>query len=162
MARNLITRIAHAEHSSDLSEHKDDVQVLRAAGLAAISEWLGQLLTRYLHSHRDRDKSACVSGLAAVMRKKYGQLDERQCAIVASWAIDYWAYPACRPCKGRGYDVIPETPTLSDHPCAVCHGSGKRAWDPPPKVSRAAQWATREIDVALDRYASKTSRKLGR
>lgn len=34
----------------------------------------------------------------------------------------------CEPCDGRKYEVIQNTPSLSDNVCHHCHGSGKRPY----------------------------------
>lgn len=40
---------------------------------------------------------------------------------VVAWVL----HGRCEPCSGRGYEVIPGTPTLSDVLCRCCCGTGK-------------------------------------
>ena len=41
---------------------------------------------------------------------------------MAAITLAWWLSPTCERCHGRGYQVIPGTPTLSDIPCPCCHG----------------------------------------
>lgn len=44
---------------------------------------------------------------------------------LAGGAVAYWLDDGCNACQGRGFDVIPGTPTLGAA-CKRCGGSGKR------------------------------------
>ena len=162
MARNIGTKIIQAEHASDLSEDTQAVQVLRAVGLAAARHDLGFHLTRALHSGRARDKLEAALKLSATIHRHYARLSERDIQEAAVYATVYWYDPSCALCHGRGYEVIPDTPTLSDRPCVACHGAGRRPFEPPEKIKKAAEAASKEIDRATEAYGIAAGVKLGR
>ena len=55
---------------------------------------------------------------------------------LAGGAVAYWLDDGCNACQGRGFDVIPGTPTLGAA-CKRCGGSGKRK-PPGGEAGRAA------------------------
>lgn len=162
---NVLTRVVQAENSSDLSEHKSHVQILRGVGLAGQTEALGFVLTRALHSNRSSEIMAAVHALSyriAVRAPGGALLDPDQRLRAASIALATWKHPTCTACHGLGYETERDTPMLSDRACASCRGSGKRALEAPAQLSAAASWAAAEIERTVERYSRRVGQKLGR
>lgn len=47
---------------------------------------------------------------------------------IAAEMLAWHLHGVCQECDGRGYMVIPDTPSLSDTLCHHCHGTGKRPY----------------------------------
>jgi len=41
---------------------------------------------------------------------------------VAEISLSYWLNDMCEACEGRGYEMLPNSPVLSDVPCKCCKG----------------------------------------
>ena len=57
-------------------------------------------------------------------RMKWG--DDAKARSCAKKVLDYWLADNCPACFGRGYEVMPGSPMLSDTPCPVCQGQKTR------------------------------------
>lgn len=47
---------------------------------------------------------------------------------IAAEMLAWHLHGTCEACDGRGYEAIPDTPSLSDNICSHCHGTGKRPY----------------------------------
>jgi hypothetical protein len=47
---------------------------------------------------------------------------------IAAEMLAWHLHGVCEPCEGRGYEVIKDTPSLSDNMCSHCGGQGKRPY----------------------------------
>lgn len=107
------------------------VDLLTAAGLVGRRHALGLSLWRLAVVNDVAEFEAAVRGLAKLamdVRRRQpriwpgmglGNAEE-----VAREVLLCWWRRTCPRCEGRGYMVIPGTPTLSDVPCPSCGGGG--------------------------------------
>lgn len=130
-----------AGNADDLTvkaDRRGDADVLIAAGLTP-----GLLGSALLRLHSEWDGAAKPRKLTETdARLLYGALKTLPKVIdaVGQWAakrgysepyelaggvVAYWLDDGCNACQGRGFDVIPGTPTLGAA-CKRCGGSGKR------------------------------------
>lgn len=140
-ARTVDEAYAVAGNASDLTvkaDHRSDADVLIACGWAP-----GLLGSALLRLHGEWDGTAKPKKLTETdARLLYGALKTLPKVIdaVGQWAakrgysepyelaggvVAYWLDDGCNACQGRGFDVIPGTPTLGAA-CKRCGGSGKR------------------------------------
>ena len=75
---------------------------------------------------------------------------------IALTVIAWHLHGVCQHCSGRGYDVIPDSPVLSDDLCPSCGGTGKM---PLPR-SDAHRWLADEIGALQAMAAASVMRKL--
>jgi len=113
-------RIGTAQESSDLGEvHTDeigDVDIIRACGMAGVSNALGLSIWRWRVARDNRELRPIFEGLVAL-----GHPQETVIEVLTHMSND-----VCQQCAGRGYFVIPGTPMLSDDVCPECRGAGRR------------------------------------
>jgi hypothetical protein len=120
--------LIQAMNSSDLAEVPEgigDIDWIRAAGMAgqrhstAVSLW--QLCEL-------GDLRAGRQAVAGAMAEAVKLGNEERAAEAAATVIEWMMHPTCKPCHGRGFDLIPGAgrPTLSDHACTHCGGTGQR------------------------------------
>lgn len=163
MSGNLITRVLRAEQSSDLSEDAGDVDVVRAVGAAGLRRRLGSYLPRFLASDGRDYRQTIIDTVAGALRSEYPKLTETQRVAVATCATYLYLKPRCPACHGRGYELMPDAPKLSDVFCRVCNGSGRNATGEEFKEIRPALgWAQNLIEQSAERYSVAVGRKLGR
>jgi len=163
MSVNLVTRVQRAEQSSDLSEHKHDIQLVRAAGVASVRKRLGSLLPRFLASGGHEGRIGLLDLLTAVVRRNYPAFTEVERRGVATGALYLYLVPRCAACKGRAFELLKDTPTLSDKPCAECKGTGRNELHVrDEKIAQALTWAGNELARAEQEYSAAVGRKLGR
>lgn len=130
-----------ATQSSNLrceADRRTDVDCLIASGMTP--GILGSALMR-LHSEFDgsSEKQARTSTDAILLMAKLKSLP-RVMEALENWAtlrgleapkklaqavVAHWLDSTCKPCHGRGHEVIPGTPSLG-RKCKACHGSGRR------------------------------------
>lgn len=123
-------QLIRARESSNLGESVDgpgDVDWLRASGAVAQRHPLALSLWRLIEQGDRRALHASYDGML------------RECPVavtnpahVVSSVLLWMLSPRCPVCRGRGKSIIPGTPTLSDHDCEACGGTGDRApeWGP--------------------------------
>lgn len=100
-----------------------------AMGMASIKSPTTSNVLRLYLGHPEAWAAAKLSVLAIVRRldtKRGWHLSDRDLDRVATAALHQHINPTCSHCKGRGFEVIPETPTLSTKACRHCHGTGRR------------------------------------
>jgi len=155
--------VQRAQQSSDLSEHTQDVQLVRAAGIASVRKRLGSMLPRFLASGGHEGRIWLIDLLCGVVRRQYPALTEAERRGVAIGALYLYLIPRCAACKGRGFDVLPDAPMLSDRPCPQCRGTGRNELGvQDQKIAQALTWAGNELARAEQEYSAAVGRKLGR
>lgn len=135
-------RIASAQGSSDLSEGQDgevaDVDLVRACGLVSATLPLGVALWRLKHGDDIRELRMALEGLERLARLAKREISRERIAAV----LRHWIDDACPHCDGRGYEVVPGAPSLSDRPCGHCGGKGRVEL---PASEPASEWLLAEI-----------------
>lgn len=130
-----------AAQSSNLrceADRRTDVDVLIAAGCTP--GILGSALMR-LHSEFDgAAKPAVMTATDAMLLMGKLKSLPRVLSVIEAWAaqrgldapkrlaqavVAYWLDAQCRPCNGRGHELIVGTPSLG-RKCKACKGTGKR------------------------------------
>jgi hypothetical protein len=162
MSVNVLTRVLRAEGSSDLSEDGGDVQVLRAVGASGAHRRMGSLLPRFLASGGHENRIRLLELLGAHVKREYPALKDLECRAVATGALYLYLVPRCKPCSGRGYEVRPDTPRLSDVPCRTCKGSGRNELPDAGKIKGPLTWAQNELARSEQQFSGAVGRKLGR
>lgn len=127
-------RLHRAFESQDLSLRpgkRGDADHLIALGLAAKAAGgpAAALIRVHLASSIGELRAALRSTLAIAKRLSQTRgwgLRGTSLMRVAEIALAHHIYPACFHCHGRGYDVVPGAPALSDRQCKHCGGSGHR------------------------------------
>lgn len=140
-ARTVAEAYSSACNTSNLSvkaDQRNDADTLIACGMtpgllgAALlrlhSEWDGTAKPRRLTETDARLLYGALKTLPKVIdavgqwaaKRGYSEPYELAVGVVA-----YWLDDGCNTCQGRGFDVIPGTPTLGAA-CKRCGGSGKR------------------------------------
>lgn len=112
-------RLGLAQGSRNLGEVElhdvGDVDIVRACGMAAQEHPLGLAVWRWRVAG-DRREAIAVAG---------GLLDLGYEEDLVRRAMLHLINDTCPDCHGRGYGVIPGTPTLSDDICGSCNGTGR-------------------------------------
>ena len=104
--------------------------VIGAAGMAAQTHEMALMLWGVLYQGKTAQKHRLAELLgdhlnAAMNRDRRLKGDAWKIArMMLAWHCE----GVCNPCEGRGYEVIQNTPSLSDRVCSHCHGSGKRSY----------------------------------
>jgi len=113
-------RISYAQTSSDLGDvpvdEIGDIDVIRACGMAGQDNPIGLALWRFKYADDRREVFYLASQLIVM------GYDRRLVVKV----LKHIANDRCDDCEGRGYQVIPDTPILSDEVCPACQGSGRK------------------------------------
>lgn len=108
-----------AQYTDDLSERPPeelgDVDIVRACGMAGQSNPLGLSLWRWRYGGDNREVVVVARGLVEL-----GYSIE-----LVSRVLKHLAHDTCPHCRGRGYQLLPGVPVLSDVQCVHCDGTGK-------------------------------------
>lgn len=144
-------RITKAQYTDDLGEvgveDVGDVDIVRACGMAGQGNPLGLSIWRWRYGGDMRELMPVARGLVDL-----GHEPELVGKVLAHLAND-----VCLPCNGRGYEVVPDTPLLSDTLCLHCSGTGRAP------LRGEAERALAETIARLEReIASAVMRKLAR
>ena len=152
-------RMVRSQTSSDLGERKDgelgDIDIVRATGMVAQSNPTGVRLWRLKYSNDLAERGPAIEELAAMLRLR--GVDEHQAKELAITAVRHYVDDICKPCGGRGHDNLAGTPFLSDEPCVVCRGTGKK---PIVHVSEWSVWLEDTISRLERDVAGAIMRKL--
>lgn len=126
--------LARAEVSGDLRhyEHRCDVDVLGAAGLAAIKH-PGHMSLFRVKILNDAAELAAAKSLfirwarvSMTNRMRAGStLNPEKASRVGVQALSAWLNDVCGKCKGVKFVVKDGTPYLSDKQCPHCQGTGR-------------------------------------
>lgn len=112
-------RIGLAQATRDLGEvaveEIGDVDIIRSCGMAGVGNPLGLSIWRWRVGGDQREIFAVAKGL---IEKGHEQHLVRH--VLAHLAND-----VCRHCCGRGYEMLPGVPVLSDEICVHCQGTGR-------------------------------------
>ena len=151
-------RYSSAIHSSNLKSkpdtHSSDSDVLGAAGLAGKRAPLAMALLRLLSgdNHASRDvvdiMAGMLDGKAYRMQVELTRVEAADMArAVLAWVRD----GVCTPCGGLGFQRIEGAPSLSEHVCQACRGTGKRPFEREFPMVRVllAQWMLAEVEREL-------------
>lgn len=122
-------RATTAGNLSQDSEHRAVVDLLTAAGMVGWRNSLALALWRLQQRPDPHLVGETLLSLAKLLRKAHARdllrwrgMNQAEAKHVAAITLAWWLSPTCEKCHGRGYQVIPGTPTLSDIPCPCCHG----------------------------------------
>lgn len=157
-----LERLAEAQISSNLADDPmrlSDVDYLRASGWAAQTCPEGLMLYRLKYANDHREWKQTVQRMyALIVGKAYrtrltitaGQMRE-----LADSTLRYWIAPICPVCLGRGANVVPGTPNLSDEPCGYCHGTGRVSVKKAVKEHvELAEWLLGKMDGKVGAFVS--------
>jgi hypothetical protein len=175
MTQKIQNRYASAVHSSNLAvdgkTYMSDSDTLGAMGLAdkALTEGrriiapdtyepvrpapLAVSLER-LFSGDNRAAYDIVRTLAEMAHEHSFKIDCRikrvQCVDLARACLAWHRDGTCKPCEGRGYQLIPGTKTLSERECPECRGSRKMQFERQfrPEWRELARWMVSEMTRA--------------
>jgi len=154
-------RYATARNTSNLAM---DVQtnmapfdVLTAAGMAAHASREAIMLWEVTFNGKTSAKLACIEMLekklvGQMLRNRWKGDARRITQEVFAWHM----HGTCQPCAGRGYEMVPGTPHLSDRLCKSCNGTRK------VKLPRSDshEWLNRYIEYLIASAGGKVMQKL--
>lgn len=124
----LAQRYSRATQSSNLKDdsHHYQTEVLAAV---ALSSAFGSLLFRVKYANDATSHNALLEKWTVLVEQKSvfrGWPSHIVPATVAATSLEYWLCDICEHCEGKGYHALAGAPVLSDDPCKVCKGSGKK------------------------------------
>lgn len=168
-------RYGNAVNASDLRlryERQGAVDVLTAAGMAGVKQPLSLSIWRWIYGQDHNERHAVLAGLVKHMRqqaerRRWGDSSRDKMLQVTVTVADWYNDKTCRHCHGQRYELIDGTPTLSEVPCYVCHGTGERSLDK-LLVPYGGDWIKRgkelacHIDSLISTAAGAILRKTGR
>ena len=144
-------RIGTAQHTADLGEvgleDVGDVDIIRACGMAGQANPLGLSIWRWRYGSDQREMFTVARGL----------VDLGHDAPLVGRVLAHLANDVCPPCNGRGYELLPGAPVLSDTLCVHCQGTGRR-----PLVGEAERALAETIARMEREIASAVMQKLAR
>jgi hypothetical protein len=128
-----IKKYSRSINSSNLKsdEHHFSADSLAVAAMVAMANGaeLANLLFRVKYGLDATSHRALLEGWKVKVAKK-AELRQWPKHItakkVAELSLGYWLNDVCEPCGGKGFEVEPGTPMLSDVPCKCCKGTAKR------------------------------------
>ena len=149
-------RITSAQGSSNLRElppeQLGDVDILRAWGSVGIHNPIGVSLWRLKYGGQRREYQAALEGIVGVMaRRNYSDIGS------IARVLNHWLDDICHACHGRGYDLVPGTPALSERACQCCHGQGRTKLE---KMNDQEVWLSFRIEQFERDVASAVMKKL--
>lgn len=136
-----LERLSHALSSTNLKlrEGHCDLDYVIAFGMVASKqEMASALLTIHFGGRATGYKEAKRAAITLTQKldmKRGWDLPLREIVRVADSALKMYLIPNCPKCTGVMFEVIPDTPKLSNRACPQCHGSGRRSY--PRRNSRA-------------------------
>lgn len=144
-------RISQAQYTDDLGEvgveEVGDVDIVRACGMAGQANPLGLSIWRWRYGGDQRELFHVAKGL----------IDAGHDSILVARVLGHLADDVCKPCEGRGYELMPGTPVLSDTLCVHCQGTGRR-----PLEGEAERELAEKISRMEREIASAIMRRLAR
>lgn len=112
------------------------------AMLAAVGKRLTELQARTSQVTYDQARESLQGLVAALNRARRWRLTDRNVRRVAEGSLLMHLHPTCPHCRGRGYELVPGAPTVSERVCQPCGGNGQR---PYPKRFREEIAATLSV-----------------
>ena len=154
-------RIGTAQYSKDLSETPAaeiaDIDIIRACGMVGVSMPLGVSLWRLKVSGDAREFPHVIEGLVELLLRK--GINEGESVRLVNRVLKHHLDDLCKLCSGRGYNLIPGTPVLSDNLCIGCGGQGRVRMINPDET---AEWLLEQIARMEQEVAAAIMRKLSR
>lgn len=141
---------------------RSDSDVVGAVGLAAKREPLGVALMRLFTGDNGAADQVILILAGRIKDHFQGQLSSTQSRDVAAGVLEWNRNSVCTSCNGSGYEVIPGTPSLSDHECKACRGTGKRLFQKQFHRDKLkfADWAQAQIETAQSRAGQEAMRAI--
>ncbi len=124
-------RMVRSQTSSNLGEAVNgefgDIDIVRATGMVGQSNPIGVSLWRLKYAGDSAEFPKVVTALAEMLAKR--NVKYKDALLLALNAVKHYVDDVCKPCVGRGYDIIPGTPVLSDQICTHCRGAGRAPFE---------------------------------
>jgi hypothetical protein len=149
-------RYSSAVRSANLKSQpgttRSDADILGAAGIAAKRSPLAIALLRLFagdnHASRDIVLQLAQMLVGKAWHAKRFSLPRTEAEDIAKAVLAWHRDGTCRPCGGHGYTAVEGAPTISDHQCPVCRGTGRMPFDRHFKGSQLdlAQWLVAEVE----------------
>ena len=151
-------RISRAQTSSHLQEADEnevgDIDIIRACGMVGAGMPLGASLWRLKFSGDTRELASVLDGLLTLTAMRFAGIDTLK---TVQMVVKHWLDDVCKPCHGRGYEIVPGTPILSEVECGVCKGQGRVKLAEPDE---AALWLIESISRMERGVAAAIMKKL--
>lgn len=121
---DIAEQYASATNTSNLrmemdADRRSNADILVAAGWS--KSRIGTALMR-LHTHYDTSGLEKVQIEVAMQANAFGIESPDS---VASAVVGWWLSKVCKTCRGRKFELIPNTPALSVKHCRACRGTGE-------------------------------------
>jgi hypothetical protein len=135
-------RLTKAQGSKNLGEvpvnEIGDVDLVRACGMAGVSNPLGLAIWRWRYAGDTREVFKIAEALVELGNE----------ALVVYNVMHHLSKDVCPSCQGRGYGVVKGTPILSEDVCLDCHGVGRRELQGDAERKLAATISRLEHEIA--------------
>jgi len=151
----IIDRYASATRATNLKGEADTVRavdVLGAAGLAAKHSPLAMgLLRLFVGDNKGAAELVGLMGQMLVGKAWHGDkiaLSPVEACDMARAVLAWHRDGVCRVCGGHGFELIANTPALSDKQCPACRGTGRVLFDRQFGMERLtlARWLLAEVE----------------
>jgi hypothetical protein len=158
MAINIRTRYAAAVHSANLTVKNSKNSTDEAETVIGDPEILGAhgLADKYLtRGYVDPERTFSPAPLAVPLERLFAgdaravyeivriladlameqsyamgiQIKPTEVADMSRAVIAWFRHGVCKPCGGRGFPILKDTPVMSAHACDGCKGTGKIPFD---------------------------------
>jgi hypothetical protein len=155
-------RISSAQDSANLGESPidelADIDIIRACGMVGAKFPLGVSLWRLKYSGDSREFRSSLDGLVLLFERRWpGNTDALDIVDTVVAVLKHWLDDVCHACHGRGYEMVPGAPVLSEKQCGVCNGEGRVKL---PRTDEPAQWLLEQIARMEREVAGAIMRKL--
>lgn len=145
-------RVGRALSTGNLrqSENPCDLDKVAALGAVGIEERLADAVFRLKYANDPYAYEDAVDGVRSLARrlneKERWRLRDGRLRRMSKRVLNYWLADVCRLCSGVGYEVVPNSPHLSDRACPACNGERKR---PMPWVRKLPKEPEGRMTLAL-------------
>lgn len=96
--------------------------------ISAVGRHLTALQATTTQLTYDQAKRALMELVARLCKTRRWGLTERNVERVAEGSLLMHLHPTCQCCRGRRYELIPDTPHTSQIVCPSCEGTGQRPY----------------------------------
>jgi hypothetical protein len=138
----IVRKYAHATESSNLKNDAFHHDTDTLAAVALSDRQFGSLLFRVKYSNDASSYKRLQEEWRWDVKKRAaldGWPEHVKDQAVADHALKYWLNDICPACGGKGVKKMEFVDVLSDEPCDICEGSGKKSIQCPDQIRRFVQ-----------------------
>lgn len=141
----IVERIGSAMSGERLAWGSGQHAIVVAMGLVSIKQPMADAVFGLKYGNDAKcydDALVCVRKIARTMAMRdWPDASNAEMDAMAKLVLDYWLMDVCRACEGRGWEVAPGAPYLTDLRCGVC--------DPDRPGKRPYPWRGRALRMPV-------------